>query len=415
MPSLLRVAPLLAVTCFAGIAACGASTEDLQVGIVSGAGGGGAAPDVGAGPDGGGDAADAGTGSGGVGDPDAGPGGGTGDAGDLGGGWPDGGGDEADGGAPGAGTGDPDGGTADAGTPDAGTGDPGGGTADAGTPDAGTGDPDGGTADAGTPDAGTGDADGGAPDAGTPDGGGGEADGGLPPDGGTDSGPPAPPATLPEQLQALATRTVFFAHASVGANVMAGVEALLDANAGLEPTVVGTRSAAAIHAGVWADAYLAADNGYPFQKLAEFRDAIEGGVGGVVEVAFLKFCFADFWDSAGVDATALFAAYQATLAQLRAAHPHVTFVHLTVPLWTATDTNERRERFSDLVRQTYGGLEPVFDVALLESTRPDGTREVDERGVPALVPAYTSDGGHLNEAGREVVARALVAFLAALP
>jgi len=397
MPSLLRVAPLLAVTCVAGIAACGASTEDLQVGVVSGAGGGGAAPDGGAGPDAGGDAADAGTGSGGVGDPDAGPGGGTGDAGDLGG-WPDGGGGEADGGAPGAGTGDPGGGTADAGAPGAGAGDPGGGTADAGAPDAGTGDPDGG-----------------APDAGTPDGGGGEADGGLPPDGGTDGGPPAPPATLPEQLQALATRTVFFAHASVGANVMAGVEALLDANAGLEPTVVGTRSAAAIHAGVWADAYLVADNGYPFQKLAEFRDAIEGGVGGVVEVAFLKFCFADFWDSAGVDATALFAAYQATLAQLRAAHPDVTFVHLTVPLWTATDTNERRERFSDLVRQAYGGLEPVFDVALLESTRPDGTREVDERGVPALVPAYTSDGGHLNEAGRDLVARALVAFLAALP
>jgi lysophospholipase L1-like esterase len=35
--------------------------------------------------------------------------------------------------------------------------------------------------------------------------------------------------------------------------------------------------------------------------------------------------------------------------------------------------------------------------------------------VPALVPDYTEDGGHLNTVGRQRVARALVAFLAGLP
>jgi lysophospholipase L1-like esterase len=33
----------------------------------------------------------------------------------------------------------------------------------------------------------------------------------------------------------------------------------------------------------------------------------------------------------------------------------------------------------------------------------------------SMYPGYTSDGGHLNDVGRKVVARALLAFLAELP
>jgi lysophospholipase L1-like esterase len=35
-------------------------------------------------------------------------------------------------------------------------------------------------------------------------------------------------------------------------------------------------------------------------------------------------------------------------------------------------------------------------------------------GVRALVASYSSDGGHLNAAGQEVVARALIACLGSL-
>jgi hypothetical protein len=60
----------------------------------------------------------------------------------------------------------------------------------------------------------------------------------------------------------------------------------------------------------------------------------------------------------------------------------------------------------------------VFDLAAIESTRPDGGREtfeVEGRQVPALVPAYTDDGGHLNGPAAERVARQLVALLATVP
>ena len=58
--------------------------------------------------------------------------------------------------------------------------------------------------------------------------------------------------------------------------------------------------------------------------------------------------------------------------------------------------------------------EDPFDLALVESTRPDGTREFFYRkGVSysALTPAYSDDGGHLNNEGRRHVAERLLVFL----
>ena len=58
------------------------------------------------------------------------------------------------------------------------------------------------------------------------------------------------------------------------------------------------------------------------------------------------------------------------------------------------------------------------DLAGVESTHPDGTREsFTSRGKDyfALVPSYSHDGRHLNEPGRRAVAEALLVFLANLP
>jgi hypothetical protein len=68
-----------------------------------------------------------------------------------------------------------------------------------------------------------------------------------------------------------------------------------------------------------------------------------------------------------------------------------------------------RERFAD------EGL--LFDLAALEARMPDGGRcVVSYRGrqVPAMNPAFTKDGGHLNGAGRAFVADQFVAFLRGL-
>jgi hypothetical protein len=222
---------------------------------------------------------------------------------------------------------------------------------------------------------------------------------------------------LPGQLSLLSGVGIYFGHQSVGTNIMDGVRTLLSSNTGAEPSVVTTSSAASMGTGIWAEASNGS-NFDPISKITAFQSTIGGGVGAAVDVAFMKFCWVDFddaaayWGTGSVDA--LFDQYRSTMAALKLAHPSVTFVHFTSPLYTDTARNVRREQYNDLVRLEYAGTEPVFDLALIESTRPEGTREIGTYG-PALVPAYTSDGGHLNATGQDLVARELVELLANLP
>ena len=104
---------------------------------------------------------------------------------------------------------------------------------------------------------------------------------------------------------------------------------------------------------------------------------------------------------ADTDAQALFDAYQRRTAAL-----------------AARDVNAIRNRYSTLMLAAYSGRAPVFDLATLESTRPDGSRSFFTRGADTaytLAEEYTSDGGHLNEAARRMVAEQLLIFLARLP
>ncbi len=215
-----------------------------------------------------------------------------------------------------------------------------------------------------------------------------------------------------DAVRALSSRAIVFGHQSVGYNIVQGVSAIVAATPGATLQVLETRDPAEVGAGVFAH-YANGTNGDPAGKIAAFEAAIAGGLGAAADVAFFKFCYVDF--GGGTDVAAVFSAYQAAFARLRSAYPDVRFVHVTVPLVTGADgANVVREQFSALVRDAYAGREPVFDLAKVESTRPDGFAEAFD-GVPALVPSYSSDGGHLNAAGQDVVARALVSFLAALP
>jgi len=148
----------------------------------------------------------------------------------------------------------------------------------------------------------------------------------------------------------------------------------------------------------------------------------------------MKLCYVDF--RADTDARQIFERYRAAIDGLRARNPGTTFVHVTAPLTTVqagpkamakrllgrapggVEENARREEFNALLRTTYGGREPIFDLAALESTLADGTRQTVEwkgKAVPVLAGAYTDDGGHLNEAGRLRAARELARVLAQVP
>ncbi len=241
-----------------------------------------------------------------------------------------------------------------------------------------------------------------------------------------------PPAEDPaSSLRALSTRKIFFGHHSVGANILDGIRDLSsDASTPL-PIVAGDLEALGeggiLHAPV-------GQNEKPLTKLHEFQQLVDGGLGAKVDVAFFKFCYIDF--HAETDVQPLFDAYVKTLSELKARHPGVTFVHVTVPLtvtqggikgylknalgsgaWGERE-NARRHAYNELLRARYGGKEPLFDLAAVESTAEDGSRQTferDDKHYPSLVPAFTDDGEHLNPGGRKRVARALLSFLAGLP
>lgn len=124
------------------------------------------------------------------------------------------------------------------------------------------------------------------------------------------------------------------------------------------------------------------------------------------------------------------------MSKLKIKYQDTTFIHVTVPLGTTKtswktwikklmrkkeiweyDHNVARNKFNDLLKKEYKGKEPVFDLAKIESTYPDGRAETftrEEKIYYSLVPGYTHDGAHLNEIGRKKVAEQLLILLANL-
>ena len=86
------------------------------------------------------------------------------------------------------------------------------------------------------------------------------------------------------------------------------------------------------------------------------------------------------------------------------------------PIFDLVD-NSKRYEFNELLRKEYERKAPVFDLARIESTFPDGRRSLFSKGGTtyySLVSDYTHDGGHLNEFGRKIVAEQLLILLASL-
>jgi hypothetical protein len=238
-------------------------------------------------------------------------------------------------------------------------------------------------------------------------------------------------AVLRAEFERIAARRIFFGHQSVGANLLDGMRQLAAA-AGVPIRIAETSTASGVARGTLGHAFIA-ENGNPTLKLQNFALAVGTRQAGV-DIALVKFCYLDF--TPNTDASALFARYRAAIERLRAGNPGTTFVHVTAPL---TDVqrgpkallkrllgrppygvleNVRREEYNALLRQAYRGREPIFDLAQVESTGPDGTAVTVEWAgyrAPAMAPQYTEDGGHLNAAGRLRAARELVAVLAAVP
>ena len=224
---------------------------------------------------------------------------------------------------------------------------------------------------------------------------------------------------LRSDLDTLQRLRVYFAHQSVGSNILDGL-ASLAREAGIalrvDPPDQYTNAP-----GIWQG--MAGRNGHPESKIQYFTDAMASLEARLPHVALMKFCYVDF--SPSTNSETLFNSYQDAITSLQRRYPTVRFVPVTVPLTTRPsslkdtvkrflgrtvrkdEANARRAVFNDRLREAYKSR-PLFDLARIESTRPDGSLESfksrDGTAAAALFPGYTTDGGHLNELGRQLAA-----------
>jgi lysophospholipase L1-like esterase len=228
---------------------------------------------------------------------------------------------------------------------------------------------------------------------------------------------------------ALADQRVFFAHQSVGYNIVEGVTDLLkDQQKALQ--VTETTAAGDLKPGVLAHATVG-KNGDPSSKIRGFADYMDAGLASHTDIALFKFCYIDV--DASTDVDQVFTQYKQTMTTLRERYPSTRFVHVTMPLRMVQTgpkalikrvmgkpaggylENVRRNRYNEMIRREYSGREPLFDLARVEATAGETqqtTFRYEGAEYFALNPSYTSDNGHLNEAGRRLVAAAFLDTLA---
>jgi hypothetical protein len=234
---------------------------------------------------------------------------------------------------------------------------------------------------------------------------------------------------LVAQWASIATRTVYFGHQSVGNDVLAGVRSWNDELA-LGVRVVQTRDRASV-AGPALVHFLAGQNGDFASKNAALLRFLDGRASADNPIVLLKYCYVDV--HAGTDVRSQFDEYLDTAATIAVDHPDAVLVHTTIPVTSTVEgplkarakrflgrntlraAAVRRHRYNALVRAEFSGREPMFDIALAESTRPDGKRGGFVEGgedIETLAPEYTSDGGHLNWVGQRAVAASFLNALA---
>lgn len=234
------------------------------------------------------------------------------------------------------------------------------------------------------------------------------------------------PATAWEKLS---TKKIYFGHQSVGYDIIDGIQDLKKEFPSIELNIVETTKIEDLSAGALLHSKVG-QNKDPKSKIDDFSRIINSGFGGTLDAATLKFCFVDIVSS--TDSLKVFEDYKVEVEKLKQKYPKLTLIHFTAPLtlrqtgWKVSikkligrpiggyAENVKRAEYNELLKKEFQGKDPLFDIAEIESTYPDGTRcsfDADGKTYYSLVPEYTHDGGHLNENGRKKVAEQLLLLL----
>jgi hypothetical protein len=224
----------------------------------------------------------------------------------------------------------------------------------------------------------------------------------------------------------LAGKRIFFGHQSVGYNIIDGVVALRKEYPSIRLTIIETANSSRFDAPVFAHARVG-KNTDPGSKCEGFEKVLESGIGNKADIAFFKFCYVDV--NRDTDVEKMFESYKATVRRVKSKYPKLTLVHITVPLTVPStnskygikvrlknilkrvlgrmDENVPRGEMNERIRGEYSGVDPIFDLASIESTSPAGesvTVGYKGKTYPALYPGYSTDGGHLNDDGKRAAA-----------
>jgi hypothetical protein len=228
-------------------------------------------------------------------------------------------------------------------------------------------------------------------------------------------------------LRTIQQKRILFGHQSVGVNILDGIKDIMIENKSATLNLLPVDSLLPTSQSFFTDSKIGS-NTDPVSKCKAFSETI-GRLGGNIDIAFMKFCYVDI--TAGSKIDSIFNEYQSTIESLKKAYPHITFVHVTVPLTARAGgikqlikkvlgyksnndlDNIARNDFNLLMTTRFSG-ESIFDLAAIESTYPDGKRESFEnegKVYYSMVGDYTNDGGHLNTTGRRIAAISLIETL----
>jgi hypothetical protein len=207
-----------------------------------------------------------------------------------------------------------------------------------------------------------------------------------------------------ETMDKIGELSFLFSHASVGANMVSGLNALHGADSGFYQ--LQTESAAGTPpASVVDGRFYEISRGNPgwSDKLAYFDQYLSDGWAGQVDLAMDKFCYID----ENADA-ASYLSFMQGLEQ-KFAGTGTRLVYATMPLKTSSDSaNILRNEFNAAVRSFVAGSSDrlLFDIADIEAWDATGEHTFTSGGnvYQQLAGGYSSDGGHLNATGSQRVA-----------
>jgi len=231
-----------------------------------------------------------------------------------------------------------------------------------------------------------------------------------------------------EAIEALKKQKIFFGHASVGFNIIDGIEEIKAKTQQLQGIQLRElkKNFAIENTGI----YHARNgkNGFPKIKCDSFKEFLEKEeLGTKFDIAFFKFCYVDINQTSNV--LDVFKYYVNTYENLKENFPRLVLVHVTIPLcvhsWGLRGfvrklikpdlANIYRNQYNDLLRKKYQGQEPIYDLARVESTYPDGKNAFfkhNGKQYAFLINQYTNDGGHLNSTGKNLAAQEFLRVLA---